>query len=468
MSLNGSTKSLRKKATTDLTIGDPLKVILLFAVPVYLSNIFQQFYNLTDVAIIGHKLGDDALSAIGSVSIIYGLFNSLAFGMGNGFSIVISKYFGAGKPKELKKAVFNTLAIAIVWSILLTIAGCLSLRPLMKLLNTPDSIFDSAYSYAQILLALIVLPFAYNVLSGMLRAIGNSRAPLYFLMISVMTNIVLDLLFVYGLDKGLPGAAIATALSQALSSTICLIYILLKVPELHFSREDMVLSRTMISDLFSAGISFAMMFTVVNVGTVVLQRAINGFGEDTIAAHTTARKISELCMMMVGTMATAMATFAGQNYGAGKFDRIREGLKKTLFCSFAIASVLIIFIYTLGGLMVRLISGSSNSDIIDTATFYLKVDLPFYYVLAVVLITRSTLQGVGSKLAPIVASLMELLLKVFTAGWLAKKLGYTGIAVCEPIVWTVCAIYILIVFFNNKDIKKSSPHSGVQTSEPET
>lgn len=453
MSASETTEIRKKKVTKDLTVGDPLKVVLLFALPVFLSNIFQQLYNLTDIAIIGHYLGDDALSAIGSVSIIYGLFNSLSFGMGCGFSLVIAKFFGADKPDQLKTAVYNTLVIACVWAVVITVGGVLSLKPLMKLLNTPEDIFDDAYSYAIVMLSLIVFTFFYNVLSGMLRAIGNSKAPLFFLIVSVTTNILLDLLFVCVLDMGLRGAAIATIMAQALSAAICLIFIIVGVPELHFGREHMVISGEMISDLFTAGISFAMMFTVVNVGTVILQGAINDFGKDTIAAHTTARKISELCMMMLGTLATSMATFSGQNYGAGRFDRIREGLKKTLMLSFAVASLLILFIYTMGGFMVRLISGSSNSDIIDTAVFYLRVDLPFYYVLAIVLITRSTLQGAGSKFAPIIASIMELCLKAFTAGWLADKLGYTGIAVCEPIIWTVCAVYILIVFFNNKDIK---------------
>ncbi len=445
--------AVSKRRTMDLTRGEPLKVVLMFALPVFLSNIFQQLYNLTDITIIGHKLGDDALSAIGSVSIIYGLFNSLVFGMGNGFSIVISKYFGAEDPKRLKQAVFNTLLIAAVWGALVTVAGVLSLKPLMRLLNTPESIFDTAYSYAHIMLSMIIFSFCYNVLSGMLRAIGNSKAPLFFLMISVATNIFLDLLFVYVLEKGLAGAAIATIMSQALSSFISFIYILLKVPELHINREDMVPSSSMISDLFSAGIAFAMMFTVVNIGTVILQGAINDFGETTIAAHTTARKISEFCMMMLGTLATSMATFSGQNYGAHRFDRIRDGLKKVIMLSFAVDALLVLFIYTFGDILVRQISGTSNSEIIDTALFYLHVDLPFYFVLSILLITRSTLQGAGSKVAPILASVMELLLKVFTAKWLAKKLGYTGIAVCEPIIWGICAVYILIVFFNNKSIK---------------
>lgn len=432
--------------TTDLTQGNPLKMTILFAVPIFLSNILQQLYNLTDIGIIGNTLGDDALSAIGSVSTIYGFFASLMFGMANGFAVVISKYFGAKDIKLLKRAVFNTGIISICWGILVPLTGFLSLKRLMRLLHTPDEIFDTAYSYASIVIALSVFMFIYNVLRGMLQAIGNSRAPLYFLIVSVTTNIGLDLLFVRKLGFGLPGAAYATAISQALSSLLTFIYIWKMVPELHLSREDFVISRSMLSDIFSSGIAFALMYTVVNLGSMILQGAINGLGKVTIAAHTTARKISELCMMTLSTLANSMATFAGQNHGAKRYDRIKSGLRSVILFSFGIAAFLIFMIYTFGDAFIRLISGSSTPELIDCANLYLRIDLPFYFVLAVLLITRTTLQGMGAKFVPIIASIMELVLKIFTAQRLTARLGYLGIAICEPIIWVVCAVYIIIVF----------------------
>lgn len=443
-----------RKSTTDLTIGDPLKVVLLFALPLFLSNIFQQLYNLSDIAIIGHALGDDALSAIGSVSTIYGFFNSLLFGMSSGFGVVISKYYGAKDPDQLRKAIANTGFIAIIWSIIITVLGLVSLKPLMRVLKTPAEIFDTAYSYAVIVIGLCVFLFAYNVLSGMLRSIGNSKAPLYFLIISVTMNIALNYTFVVKLGAGLPGAAIATAISQCIASVLTVIYIIKYVPEFHLTRNDLKLNKEMLIDLFTSGIAFALMYTVVNLGTMILQSAINSFGPVTIAAHTTARKISELCMMTVSTLANSMATFAGQNHGARRYDRIKTGLKKIMIFSFCFDTVLIILIYVFGNLMVKGISGSSTKELIDTATFYLKVDLPFYYVLSVILITRTTLQGIGAKFVPIIASIMEMAFKAFTAGYLAVKLGYLGIAICEPITWVVCAIFMVIVFVI--EIKKLS------------
>ena len=444
-----------KSGATDLTVGNELKVIVKFALPVYASNFLLQCYNLTDVAIIGNYLGDHALTSMGAVSTIYGLFIALIFGMSSGFAVITSKHYGSGDREKLHRGLFNTMILALIWVVLISSIGMISLKPLMRLLGTPEGSFEEGYGYASIMIGFVFFTFCYNVFSAQLRAIGNSLAPLIFLAVSVTSNIGLDLLFVVHLGFGLKGAACATIIAQTLSASVCLLYILKFVPELRFSRKDMKIDRAMLMDIFTAGISFAMMFSVVNLGTMILQRAINGLGDTIIAAHVSARKISELCMMTLSTLASSMATFAGQNHGAKKHDRVKRGLKKTILLGFGIATFLNLLIYTAGPFMVKLISGSSNQELISNAVFYLKFDLPFYYVLAIILITRSTLQGLGSKIAPLVASLMELILKILTAGVLVKYLGYTGIAMCEPIIWTVCAVYILIVFANNKNINPS-------------
>ena len=441
------------KGAKDLTKGSELKTVLLFAIPLFLSNLLQQAYNLTDITIIGNAMGDDALTAIGTVSIIYDLFMSLTFGMSNGFSIVVSKSYGMGDEKKMREIVANTTVLACIWSVIITLIGTMSLRPIMRFLGTPESVFETGYSYAIIMLGLITFSFAYNIFSAILRAIGNSTAPFFFLLISVVSNVGLDLLFVAVLGWGLPGAAIATIIAQTMSAIVSFIYILVKVPVLHFKKEDITMNRSMVTELITSGISFGMMFAVVQIGTVILQGAINSLGETIIAAHTTARKISSLCMMAVGTLANSMATFTGQNHGAGRYDRIKTALKKVLILDFGIATLMIIMIYAFGGLFTRLISGSSNPELINTAVFYLRFDLPFYYVLAILLVVRCVLQGLGAKFTPIIASLMELGLKVVAAYVFVRLWGYTGIAMCEPVIWFVCAVYILIAFYNNKHIK---------------
>ncbi len=444
--MSTNTINKNKASVTDLTQGNILKGILLFALPIFLSNLLQQTYNLTDISIIGHALGDDALSAIGSVSTIYGMFMSLLFGMGSGISVVVARYFGANDAKGLRKAVANTTILAAAWIFGITVIAVTTLKTVMRLLNIPEELFAAAYSYAIIMLSLLVFSFTYNVLTGLLRAIGNSVSGIFFLLISVSSNILLDLVFIYTLGFGIKGAAIATIIAQFISASVSFIYSWKKIPELHFGKEDFVVDKEILLDLFSSGLAFALMFSIVNIGTVILQSAINSFGPATIAAHVTARKISELCMMMLSTLANAMSTFAGQNHGAKKYDRIMEGLKKTVLFGFGVAAVLNLMIYTIGDFMVRQISGSTNPEVISTAIFYLKLDLPFYFVLAILLITRMTLQGMGAKVIPLAGSVMELLLKAFTAFYLAKKLGYLGIAICEPATWVICAIYIMIAF----------------------
>ena len=439
----------------DMTRGPELKVILMFALPLYLSNILHQVYSITDISIIGNVLGDHALTAIGSVSTIVDVANFLMIGMGNGISVAISKYYGQREPAKLRKGIFNTILISLVWAIAVTVCGVVFLKPLMNLLLVPESVFETAHSYAIIMLSFVFFVFFYNVLSGILRGIGNSLVPLYFLIVSVIMNIGLDLLFVAVLGFGLPGAAVATIISQAVSSVACLIYIIKCVPEFHFTKKDMKADSGMIFEIFSAGLSFALMFSVVSVGTVILQWAINGLGDDIIAAHTTARKISSLCMMTISTLGSAMATFAGQNHGAERYDRIKRGMRKVMLLSFGIAAFLITLIYTLGEFMVTRISGSENEVIISNAVYYLRFDLPFYFVLAILLITRSVLQGLGAKVSPVIASVMELLLKAFTAGYLVERFAYKGVALCEPVIWCICAVFILIMFTTNRNIRGS-------------
>lgn len=447
------------KATTaktrviDMTVGSPIKHIVSFALPLFFSNLFLQFYNLVDVAVVGNALGDDALSAIGAVSTIYSLFMSLCFGMTNGFSIVIAKHFGSGDMKKMRHAVGNAVLLFAIWGISLTAISLLTLKPLMRLLETPEELFDSAYGYIVIVLAFLIFAFGYNFLSGIIRALGNSKAPLLFLIISSFTNVGLDLLFVYVFNWKLIGAAIATVSAFVICTIVALIYIIVAMPELHLKREDFKPNKHLLSDLFTSGLSFAMMFTIVSLGSLILQGAINGLGKTIIAAHTTARKISEFCMMPLSTLATTLATYSGQNHGAGKHIRVWDGIKKCLMIGFVVIILLIAGVYLFGPQAVKALSGSSTALLIDNAVLYLRFDLPFYFVLAVLLFTRSSLQGIGSKIVPLVASGMELVLKILTAGILANLMGYMGIIICEPAIWTVCAIFNIIAFFMNHNIR---------------
>lgn len=449
-----SAMSIQRSNTTNLTVGNPIKVILIFALPLLLSNVFQQIYNMTDVTIIGHKLGDDALAAIGTVSIIYNMFSSFVFGMNNGFSVVIGRFFGAKDSTNMRKAIGNSITIASMWIVFLTVFT-ISLRvPLLNLINTPQNCIETGLPYLTIMLAGLGLSFIYNIEAGILRALGNSFIPLCVLILSAGLNVLLDFLFVYKLEFGLKGAAIATVTSVFIASAVCLIYIIYKVPEIRIKKEDLKLNKKLAVELLTSGLSFGLMFTIVNLGTVVLQSAINSLGQTVIAAHTTARKITELMMMPNSTLSTAVATFVSQNHGAKRYDRVIKGIKQAHVFMFAVISVQIVFMYLFGGNLIEFISGSTNETLISTAFLYLKFDIVFYYSLVPLCQLRMSLQSLGAKIVPLVASFAEMILKVLTAGLLVQKYKYWGIIICEPAIWVICAIYITIAFILNPNIKK--------------
>lgn len=437
----------------DLTVGSPLKLILAFGLPLLLSNLFQQCYNLADTAIVGNTLGDEALSAIGSVSVIFGLLTSLCFGMSNGFSILVAKFFGAGDEKRMKKAVAWTILLGIIVNVVLTTTFTLLLKPFMRLLNTPEEIFDNAYSYIIVIVTCCIVMMFYNMLASTLRALGNSKIPLVFLIISSALNIGMDLFFIQGLRLGLPGAAWATVIAQLISGVCCLIYIIKKCPELKLTRDDFRFDGQMIKDLLASGAAMALMFAVVNVGTVILQSGINGLGTETIAAHVAARKISELLMLGGSALASTVSTFASQNYGAGKWDRIWQGVKVTHLLGFAWSAIVIITIFFGAEAIIGGVSGSDNPFVIATGARYLRIDTLFYFILMVLCFMRSTLQGLGSKVWPIVGSVIELLGKFIFVKFFVKPFGYEAIIWCEPVLWCICGVMISIVFFTKKEIR---------------
>lgn len=437
----------------DMTKGKPLTLIITFALPLFFSNLFQQFYNIADTAIVGHILGDHALSAVGSVSSIYGLATSLCFGMTNGFSILISKYFGAGDKGRLKQAIAGTMLLSIAAAVFFTLLGIALLHPLLRILHTPTEIYEDARTYIFIIIAGLVAMVFYNMLASILRAMGNSTTPLLFLILSSVLNIVLDLFFILVLRLGIAGAAYATVLAQMVSGVLCLLYSWKKQLLVSLSIRDFKLPISMVKELLGSGFAMSMMFAVVNLGTVILQSGINGLGTTTIAAHVAARKISEIYMMPCATLSATMATFSSQNYGAGSFDRIWEGVKKSHLLGFIWSTIAILITYLFASEIIHLLTGSSNQDVIATGVRYLKINLPFYYFLIVLGLMRNTLQGIGNRVLPLVASTMELLGKWITVQFFIAPFGYTAVCLCEPVTWIVCCFPVVYSFFSRREIR---------------
>lgn len=437
----------------DMTKGKPLRLIVLFALPLFFSSLFQQFYNIADTAIVGHTLGDHALSAVGSVSSVYSLITSICFGLTNGFAILISRYFGAGDEKKMKQAIGGTVMLSLSATVMITIFCVFLLKPALRLLHTPEEIFADAYSYIRVIVFCCIVTVFYNMLASILRALGNSTVPLVFLIISSLLNIGLDLLFISVFHMGIAGAAWATVLAQGISGMLCFVYILKYCPSLRLKAEDFCLSGEQIRELLASGAGMSLMWAVVNIGTVILQSGINGLGANTIAAHVSARKISEIYMMVGATLSNTMSTYSSQNYGAGKMDRVWEGVKTAHMLSFVWATIVILVTMLFANYMIAALTGSVNPEIISTGARYLRINLPFYYVLFILCILRNTLQGIGCKVWPVMASLLEMLGKLITVRFFVKPFGYLAVCFCEPFTWIVCGLLVSVVFFTHREMK---------------
>lgn len=434
------------KNTSDMTKGNPLKIMLYFSLPILLGNLFQQFYNIVDSTVVGNVLGEDSFAAVGASSAIYLLIVSFANGMANGFSIIGARLFGAKNEKQLRQAFAMSILLSLIISVILTIVGHLILMPLLRALNTPDEIITESYSYIVIILSFIIITMFYNVLAGFLQAVGNSKMPLIFLIVASIVNVVLDLLFVAVFSMGVAGAAIATVISQIVSLVLCIIYIVKKCPFLWIKKSDFIIDKKLITELFSTGLSMALMFSIVNLGTVILQSAINDFGKITIAAHTAARKLSGVFMLPITTITVAASTFVSQNYGAGQKKRVTTGVKDAFLLGAIWSAIAIFIVYGFGRLIIVGITGSEDVELIALADRYLRVNLPFYPILVVLCVLRNVLQSLGLKIIPLISSSIELFGKVVVVYILVPRMDYFGVIISEPMIWVICAILLSVTY----------------------
>lgn len=438
----------------NLTEGKPLKLILLFALPLFVGQLFQLFYSLVDTRIVGATLGDTALAAVGATSTLSDLLMSLLNGVTNGFAIIIATYFGAQNEKAMKKAMAGTILLGIVAAFLVSVISLAALLPILRFLNISDELLPQARAYIGIILVGLVAATAYNICAAILRAIGDSFTPLIFLVISTVLNVFLDYGFILYLEMGVAGAAVATVISQAVSAVLCFWYMRKRYPEIRLTKEDFRLSKEVCGKLLTTGMSMAFMSAFVQMGTFALQSSINTFGTNIIVAHTAARKVSSIFMMPWGVLGTTLATYCGQNLGAGKISRIKKGMKDTLFFTWGWCVLVVLIAYTLSPVLVRMITASAEPEIIDTAELYLKVNTAFYFVPSVICLFRNSMQGFGDSKTPVFSSSLELLTKLVAAFLLAPAIGYWGIILSEPIAWFIMVIPLVVNTLRNPIFKK--------------
>ncbi len=440
----------------DLTKGNITQLLIMFAIPVLIGNIFQQFYNLTDTAIIGNMIEDNnAIASIGAVSPVMSFVINFICGLTNGFSIVIGRHFGAKDIEQLKRSVACTIVLGVCTALIITIISIFSAESIIRLLGTPEEIIPSAKAYIIIIFAGTIFSMFYNLFSGMLRAIGNTTAPLFFLGISMVINVILDIFFIGALGMGVEGTAIATIIAQCISSLLCFIYIMKKCPVLVFSKKDFKIEKNDVIDLYSTGLSMGLMLCIVSVGSIILQGAINGLGKDIIASHTLARKISEMFMLPYGTIGMASSAFISQNIGAGKIDRVKQGLLRSVLITAIWSTITVLVIYFFGDILLKLIAGDKKAEIISVAWYYLKINTPFYYVLGVLLVMRSSMQSMGMKIIPIASSIIELIGKFLISVFFVPSMQYFGVCISEPSIWIVMTAWLVIFYFIKiKDISQ--------------
>lgn len=430
--------------TKTLTEGTPWKQILLFSIPIFWGNVFQLLYSLVDTKIVGSTLGTEALAAVGSVSTLHTLMTGFLNGLTLGFSLITAMCFGAKNRKRLKKSFAAAISLGVLTTLALVLMLMIFLHPVLNLLHVPQAQFEMAYAYISVLIVGLFATLFYNLCANTLRAIGDALTPLIFLIVATVSNIGLDYLFILGFQMGVQGAAYATVLAQLLSVVLCLIRIFRKFPILHMQKEDFRFDRELMAEMYKSGLSMGLMSCLVGIGTILLQSAINTLGTTVIVAHTAARKVFELVSLPNSVLGSAMATYCGQNYGARRFDRIRQGIRASLIIAAVWAVVVFLICHTIEGKLIQFVASTTNPDVIYWGSTYLKVDMSFIVICGVIVILRNSMQGFGDRVIPVFSSCIELAGKIIFAFVFAPMFAYWGIIWAEPMVWIAMVIPLIV------------------------
>ena len=434
----------------DLTHGEPVKLMILFSIPLLIGNIFQQFYNIADIIIVGRTLGMEALAAVGAVSPLFFLIMFIIVGLTSGFSVITGQKFGAKDLDGVKRSTVISTVLSFLFTFIFATSCCLFLNKILFLMNVPQAIFRDAYLYTLIATIGLLVTNFYNLLASIIRALGDSLTPLFCLIIASLVNIILALIFILKFGWGVPGSAVALILSQGISGFLCLIYVRYKFPILHLNRNDWKFKREDINfawEHIRVGVPMAVQFAILGTGILILQAVCNSFGPDIIASFTASLRIEQIAVLPMITFGIALSTFVAQNFGARYYSRIRTGVRKASLINI-ILSIFMAFIMHFGGShIVRIFVGNSNDNIVQLAHSYLFVSSLFYFFLGQVFIYRHALQGLGRTVIPMLASFGELLVRAFSAIYLAKLISYYSVFYAGPIAWVTASSVLAIGYF---------------------
>lgn len=439
----------------DLTKGSPAKLILMFTVPLLIGNVFQQFYNMVDMIIVGQTLGKNALAAVGATGSLTFLIIGFAQGLTAGLAIITAQRYGAKDYRGLKKSFAASVVISLIVTIVLTVLSLVFIHPMLQLMQTPPEIIDQAQTFISIILLGIFASMSFNLLSNVIRALGDSRTPLFFLIIAVIINVVLDLIFIILFGMGVEGAAIATVIAQVSSSVLCLVYIKKKIPLLQLRKKDFSFDKEEIRVHLNAALPMAFQSSIIAIGAIVLQAALNSLGTDVVAAQAAASRIDQFANQPMMSFGIAMATFSAQNYGAKEYGRILKGVKQTLMMSIGFSLVAGATVIFFGHSLMKLFVSSSETRVFELAQTYFNINGSLYWILAILFILRYTLQGLGQSKMPTIAGMMELLMRSFAAIILTGMLGYAGAAAASPLAWAGSVTVLLYSYLRSmKQLKQ--------------
>lgn len=431
----------------NLTTGSPAKLILMFTLPLIVGNIFQQLYLLSDTLIVGRFLGVRALAAIGCSGCLMFLMIGFVIGFTGGLTICTGQRFGAKDAEGMRKSVAACTVLSLFVTITATVIGMLIARPMLIFLQTPPEVLDMATVFLSIIFFGIFATMLFNTSSNLIRALGDSRTPLYFLILGCVLNIILEVLFIGVFGWGIAGAGFATVLAQFINGSGCVLYIKKKIPELHFNRSDLKISREIAWQHLRIALPMGFQSSIIAIGAIILQVPLNNLGETAVAAYAAAQKIDMIAMMPLMSFGMAMAAYTAQNYGAGRIDRIKSGVNKCILMSGGFSIFIGIFNIVMGPEMIQIFVGDGQQQVVQYGHIYLIVNGSCYLILSLLFIYRFTLQGLGQSIVPTFAGIMELIMRAAAGLFLVSRFGYIGACWANPMAWIGSCLPLMITFY---------------------
>jgi len=429
-----------------MTSGNSLKLLLTFMVPLIIGNIFQQMYSISDIIIVGRTIGVNALASVGAAAPIFMLLVMMTMGLSNGFTVLTGQFFGAENLAEMRRSVAMSMMLSIIAVVILAVSMFIVIDPLLQLMNLPDILYGETRSYILIVAEGLWAMMAYNFFSAVLRALGDSRTPVYFLIFATVINVGLALLFILQFGMGVPGSAYALVMAQGLSAFLCVIYMWKRFPVLRLQKSDWKWDRQFAIRHLKVGLPMAGQFSILGIGIMLIQSITNSFGPNTIAGFTAAIRVEQLALQPMASFGIAMAAFSAQNYGAHQFKRIRDAVRKCSFIAMAFAFCAGILIFLFSESIIGIFIEEGNPKVVQDALLYLNCSVPFYFFLSQIFIYRSAVQGMGVGMVPLASALIELGMRTGVAKFLATDWGYRGVCYASPVAWVAGSVFLFFAY----------------------